>query len=675
MKKTSTVAKSFVIVFTFLTFIPSVPIYSQACYNPYVEYIISQTSLDTICRVNRELSGDTLTYIGGLPYLIYSRVYDSPANEKAAEYIMQKFTGWGMTARYQRYSDSGKNVIAYKIGTKYPDKQFIICAHYDNYTSVPADTTFGADDNASGVCGVLEAARVLRPYTFDYTIVFIAFDEEELWMVGSYAYVDSAYERGDSILGVINLDMVGYDSDNNNIMTVNTDTNSIHLANVIFSSCNIYQPHLKPVLTYGGASDHLPFWEKGYKASMLIEDLRDFNRYYHTIDEKFDKLNPPYMHSIIKAAIAALVVLEKDFIINLGHVPLVSSYDTASRTATVVISSNSNIAKGSNRPRLYYKTETTGYVIVNAYYVNQDTFKFLIPGFIKGTMVNYYFAAQDSAQTMIGTLPSGGMGMSPPGTTPPPVTFSYHILDILNVCSENLPKNIPPNKIVYDSIFIGSSKSIFDLDIDVSIMHIRDEDLYINILKSGFFQTELSTNNGGSGSNYINTVFDDEADTSIINGTPPFTGHYRPETAVSKFDNSSTNGYWVIKILNLSATDTAKLVNWCLNFNIYNPIGINNNQSAFKFKLGQNYPNPFNAVTKINYEIVNKSYARITIYDMLGREVKELSSGEHTPGKYEVFWDAAGFSSGVYFYRLVVGDASASPGTSFTESRKMILIK
>jgi hypothetical protein len=668
MKTTSPVAKSFFIIFMALTFIPSIQLYSQACYNPYVDYIISQTSYDSVCRYNRELTGDTTTYIGGLPYLIFSRVYDSPANPKAAQYIFEKFTDWGMPARYQYYSDIGKNVIAYKTGTKYPNKQFIICAHYDNFTNIPSDTTHGADDNASGVCAVLEAARVLKPYTFDYTIVFIAFDEEELGLFGSKGYADSAFFRGDSIMGVINLDMIAYDSDNNNIFTVIPDTNSAFLGNVVYSSCHIYQPDLNPKYVFGsGGSDQVSFWQRGFKALCMIEDMSDFNRYYHTVEDNYQHLNLPYMHSIIKAAIASLIILEKDFIINFGHVPLVSTYDTTSRIAEVVITSNNNIARGFNSPRLYFKTESSGYTFLNAFYNNRDTYRFLIPGFSPGTVVNYYLAAQDSAQTMIGTSPGGGLGMSPPGTIPPPETFSYYILEGNTACSGNLPKSIPPHRIIYDSIYVDFDKMVYDLNVKVSINHIHDTDLYVSLVRAGYSQQDLSSSNGGQNPDYINTIFDDEADTLISNGTPPFTGRYRPESVLSQFDNQSTSGYWAIKILNMSLTDTARLTDWCIDFSYYNPIGITANQQPEKFSLSQNFPNPFNAMTKIKYNLLKQGQVNITVYDILGREVKVLINEIQKPGGYEIYWDAVNMPSGVYFYRLVHPD--------FTESRKMVLIK
>ena len=105
------------------------------------------------------------------------------------------------------------------------------------------------------------------------------------------------------------------------------------------------------------------------------------------------------------------------------------------------------------------------------------------------------------------------------------------------------------------------------------------------------------------------------------------------------------------------------------------PIGIENTQNEVptKFNLEQNYPNPFNPTTKINFSIpLNKGGQRglsvkLTIYDILGREVATPINQLMKPGKYEVDWDGSNFASGVYFYKLEAG--------SFAETKKMVLIK
>jgi photosystem II stability/assembly factor-like uncharacterized protein len=98
-----------------------------------------------------------------------------------------------------------------------------------------------------------------------------------------------------------------------------------------------------------------------------------------------------------------------------------------------------------------------------------------------------------------------------------------------------------------------------------------------------------------------------------------------------------------------------------------------------KFNLSQNYPNPFNPSTKIKIEIPPSKGARgmthLFIYDILGREVTTLVNEQLSPGTYEVEWNASNYPSGVYFYKLITADASASLSIKYTETRKMVLIK
>ena len=88
--------------------------------------------------------------------------------------------------------------------------------------------------------------------------------------------------------------------------------------------------------------------------------------------------------------------------------------------------------------------------------------------------------------------------------------------------------------------------------------------------------------------------------------------------------------------------------------------------------LSQNYPNPFNSTTILSYEIKKGEHVGLRIYDILGREVRELVNGVQKEGYYQVNWDGRnnqgkGVTSGIYFYQLNVRD--------FKESKKLVLIK
>ena len=101
-------------------------------------------------------------------------------------------------------------------------------------------------------------------------------------------------------------------------------------------------------------------------------------------------------------------------------------------------------------------------------------------------------------------------------------------------------------------------------------------------------------------------------------------------------------------------------------------INISNNTPE-KFELDQNYPNPFNPVTKIRYNITQRALVNITVYDILGNKVSEIVNNEQNSGTYEAGFDASGFASGVYIYRI---SALSTEGNAlFSDTKRMILIK
>jgi Secretion system C-terminal sorting domain len=106
---------------------------------------------------------------------------------------------------------------------------------------------------------------------------------------------------------------------------------------------------------------------------------------------------------------------------------------------------------------------------------------------------------------------------------------------------------------------------------------------------------------------------------------------------------------------------------------------VNDDIANIKFSLSQNYPNPFNPSTTIKYSIpvdvalnATSTNVKLTVYDILGREIETIVNKEQKPGNYEVQFDASNLTSGIYFYKL---DTSTGSASMFTESKKMILLK
>jgi len=86
-----------------------------------------------------------------------------------------------------------------------------------------------------------------------------------------------------------------------------------------------------------------------------------------------------------------------------------------------------------------------------------------------------------------------------------------------------------------------------------------------------------------------------------------------------------------------------------------------------EFSLSQNYPNPFNPSTTIEFDIPNKSFVTLSLYDITGREVESLVNELVSPGRYRVLWNAENYSSGVYFYTIKT--------ESFQQTKRMVLVK
>jgi len=83
--------------------------------------------------------------------------------------------------------------------------------------------------------------------------------------------------------------------------------------------------------------------------------------------------------------------------------------------------------------------------------------------------------------------------------------------------------------------------------------------------------------------------------------------------------------------------------------------------------LSQNYPNPFNPTTTISFSLPTKSFVSLKVFDILGRDVATIFSGELPAGTCTRQWNAANMASGVYYYRLQAG--------SYSETKKLVLLK
>ena len=242
-----------------------------------------------------------------------------PGNLKAAEdYISQNFTAMGYAPRRQgyRYMDAEVgNIIA---GDEHPGGYYILGAHYDTVAGTP-----GADDNASGVAVLLEAARLVRRLSPPRPWAFIGFTLEEppasfTPAMGSKVYAQQARRQNARILGMLCLESVGYYSQTPHsqslplslkLLGYSTTGNFIglvsdwrsrplmdQLAAAIRGACRL--PAVTLSVPFGGhilpevrLSDHSSFWDEGYPAVMLTDTAFMRNPNYHEPGDVMDHLD------------------------------------------------------------------------------------------------------------------------------------------------------------------------------------------------------------------------------------------------------------------------------------------------------------------------------------------------------------------------------------------------
>jgi len=178
------------------------------------------------------------------------------------------------------------NVIAIQYGTEFPN-EFIVCGcHFDSFTYQSTSIGPGADDNATGVAGILETARILSQHDFKRSIIYCSFTAEEAGLYGSSYYAQDCASEGKNIIGYFNIDMSGYLQSGSTIhIDLIHPTTALPLANYYKNITGIYFIGL-PVVSYpnlpGGDSDHTSFNQNGYMGIFPFEDKDNHSPHIHT---------------------------------------------------------------------------------------------------------------------------------------------------------------------------------------------------------------------------------------------------------------------------------------------------------------------------------------------------------------------------------------------------------
>ncbi|MEK6744761.1 MAG: M28 family peptidase [Nitrospirota bacterium] len=253
--------------------------------------------------------------------------------EKTVKYISQEFASFGYQVSHQSFKFSGntyQNVIAELKGRTSPEKVLVVGAHYDTVRTTP-----GADDNASGVAGLLRLAKLLAGRPQDKTVRFVAFALEEppayrTRNMGSYHYAASLKKDREQVEGMVCLEMIGYFSDRpgsqhypipfmklrfpkigNYIAMVGNRKSkkfTMQIAGGFRKATDLPLITLNaPAIVVGiDFSDHWSFGKFGYPAFMVTDTAFYRNPNYHSPSDLPDTLDYNRMAMVVEGLVAAV---------------------------------------------------------------------------------------------------------------------------------------------------------------------------------------------------------------------------------------------------------------------------------------------------------------------------------------------------------------------------------
>ncbi len=243
----------------------------------------------------------------------------------AADYITEEFEKLDLKVSFQTYLLSGKktkNIIAQKTGKEKPDEIIIVGAHYDTCFNP------GANDNASGVAGLIELARLLGGQKNARTIKFIAFANEEppffkTQNMGSFVYAQKAKKENKKIKATLILEMIGYYSDKifsqryppilglffpnraNFIAVVGNFDNKKLVDKVALSFAEGSDFPIEPIALFNfipgvDFSDHWSFWQHDFPAVMITDTAFYRYKHYHQTSDTYEKLDYQKMAATVE---------------------------------------------------------------------------------------------------------------------------------------------------------------------------------------------------------------------------------------------------------------------------------------------------------------------------------------------------------------------------------------
>jgi hypothetical protein len=255
----------------------------------------------------KEISGAVPVTIDGRTVTISERRSETGRNNVRA-WLKQEYEGLGYTVSEHAYGSglsAGKNFVAERVGAD-PNHFVLLTAHLDNVGNA------GADDDGAGTVSVLAIAHAIADLPLAIGVRVIGFDQEESGLIGSKAYARAQSTAGtlDQIVGVLNVEMTGYDADNDGAFhAIHCNENTSAEISARIAAALTREPlALRIVNACTNRSDHAAFWTYDVPAIVVSQNFfgGDSNPCYHASCDRVDRMNFDYMTRVTKAMAIAV---------------------------------------------------------------------------------------------------------------------------------------------------------------------------------------------------------------------------------------------------------------------------------------------------------------------------------------------------------------------------------
>ena len=285
-------------------------------------------------RIQRDRLWDDVLYLAECP-----RPAESPRLSECRQYVRGVLSDFGWSTRdeiFEAQTDDGQRLRGVNLIAEHQDHPLLdgprLClgAHLDSRPETP-----GADDNASAVAVMLEIARLISqdwPADSAVGLELVAFDLEELGMLGGAAHAQALRSNGTELRGMVSLEMLGYCDhspnsqqlpkqlvglypDTGNFIAIVGNQNSTELISRFREGMEtvdqlpvetLQVPENGNLLQATRLSDHSPFWDEGFPALMITDTSFLRNPHYHTPTDTPDTLDQEFLHLVAEGCLQAV---------------------------------------------------------------------------------------------------------------------------------------------------------------------------------------------------------------------------------------------------------------------------------------------------------------------------------------------------------------------------------